>query len=50
MELLEFIFSSFWTYTGFVILTYTVLDGIAEIIKAFRRGGNDATQQAGERS
>ncbi len=39
LELLKFIFSSFWTWMGVVILTYAVFDGIAEIIRAFRRGG-----------
>ncbi len=48
LELLKFIFSSFWTWTGFVILTCAVFDGIAEIIRAFRRGGKSTTYRTGE--
>jgi hypothetical protein len=34
MEILSFIFSSFWTFFGIVILIETVLTGIAKIIGA----------------
>lgn len=37
MELIKFIFSSFWIFFGNLILVGVILEGIAEIIKAFRK-------------
>jgi hypothetical protein len=34
---LEVVFSSFWTFAGTLILVECVLEGVAAIIKAFRR-------------
>ena len=40
IELLEFIFKSFWHFIGFVILlpviSFSMTEGIAAIIKAFK--------------
>ena len=37
IELMKFIFSDFWIWLGFVILTAGVLNGIAEIIEAIKK-------------
>lgn len=37
MQVLEFIFSSFWIFCGFAFLLCAGLSGIAEIISAWRR-------------
>ncbi len=36
IEILELIFSNFWTFIGTVVLINIVLTGTANIIKAFR--------------
>lgn len=36
MQLLEFIFSSFWIFWGVLILLACLLNGIAAIVGAFR--------------
>lgn len=36
-EILELIFSSLWTFIGTVILLGLIGDGIANIVRAFRR-------------
>jgi hypothetical protein len=37
MSVLEKILTNFWPWLGVVILCGVVLDGIADIVKAFRR-------------
>lgn len=37
MKVLEFIFSSFWTFIGTVILLELILTGIVQAIRAIRR-------------
>lgn len=37
MEVITFIFSSFWIFIGTACLLGIVLDGIANIVKAFRK-------------
>jgi len=36
-EILEFVFSSFWIFIGVAILIAIIFDGIADIIRAFKR-------------
>jgi hypothetical protein len=43
MELVEFIFSSFWIFTGFAFLLCIVFNGIAQIINAIK--GNYSTNE-----
>lgn len=40
MELIQFIFSSFWVFLGMLVLIYVILEGIADIIKAFHKPSN----------
>jgi hypothetical protein len=35
MEILKFVFSNFWYFLGTLMLTTAILNGIAEIIRAF---------------
>jgi len=35
MQVLEFIFSSFWVFLGSLFIVVAVLSGIAEIVRAF---------------
>jgi hypothetical protein len=37
MDALKFIFSSFWVFIGLVILIAVILEGIADIVKQFKR-------------
>ena len=36
-EVLEFIFSSFWVFTGTILLVAVLCDGIVDIVKAIKR-------------
>lgn len=40
MEILRFVFSSFWVFCGSVILIYAVGLSVSMIISSFFRGGN----------
>lgn len=37
MELLKFIFTDIWHFGGTIILIVIVLEGIAEIVKVFKK-------------
>ncbi len=37
MEAMRFIFSGFWIWLGVLILVCGILNGVAEIVKAFRK-------------
>lgn len=36
MEIVKFIFSSFWTFLGSVIFIGVIFEGLAQVIKAIR--------------
>jgi hypothetical protein len=37
MELLKFVFTDIWHFVGTVFIIGIILDGIAEIVKAFKK-------------
>lgn len=37
MQILEFIFSSFWVFFGVMVLIGMTFNGIAEVVQAWRR-------------
>lgn len=47
MEFFRFIFSSFWTWLGFTILTGCAASSIIETAKIFKRGRRIAVHKAG---
>jgi len=49
MELIEFIFSSFWVWLGVVILVLTVSGCVVELVKALRRNRKVTATRIGER-
>ena len=49
MEILRFIFSSFWVWLGFIILAVILGGGLVELVKACKRNRKVTAYQIGER-
>ena len=47
MELLRFIFSSFWVWAGFLVLVAVVLNGAVELVKACKQSRKVAVYTMG---
>ena len=48
MEFLRFVFSSFWVWTGFLLLVVAVLNGAAELVKACKQNRKVAVYTVGD--
>lgn len=49
MEFLRLIFSSFWVWTGFIILIAAVFGGVQEVVKVCKRSRKITMYRIGER-